>query len=830
MVSRQTLLRATSMVGLLFSTNALAVEPQDNKPGEISELSEGGNEGEIIVTARKRQERAQDIPVAVTVQNSELLQQRSVTQFTELSRATPSLIINNSLYSPATTNIAMRGQALVDIRLYIDPAVGIYQDGVYLPRAQGSTASNLFDVDRVEVLAGPQGTLYGKNTTGGLLSIISKEPKNVVEAEFRARYGSFNEVALDGMINVPLQPNLALRVVGSYKYRDGIGKNLTTGNDLGWIDSVGVRGALKWTPTDRLTVLLRGDYSDNKAGGMAFHGFQTLRTPTTPVTCAIPAACGSPAAVYEAALELNGLNTTSFSAQSQAVRQAQLDAARLALLGTLADGNDAALNLDPFDNIKVWGYSATIDWEVADDISLRSISAMRGFRRVGATDLDGTPFEIFAFLEHSARDKQFSQELQLSGKAFEGRMDWIVGGYYSDEDGYETGHQRAVPLIVNSGPSNPLADLIQTAPVENKSKGAFAQVTYKLIDNLSVTGGIRYSWDKRFVSPSISNTNAAGLGTCASLALPIVASVTPGGLGLTSVDQCVRPMHASFHKASYTLSVDYKVTPDIMLYAKTSRGYRSGGLQMNAGVNPAADCNTPTGASPGSACLANITLVNTSFKPFRPETVTDYEFGIKSQFFDRRLTVNLTYFRSKLDDAIRSVAITVVGSAAIATRAQNAASVKIDGIEWQVSAYPSPWLELYSSGAYLDGRYGSYVTPTGENRTSLPVLFTPKFQYNLGGAVTLPVGFGKWRSSVDWQHTSRMLAAEVLAYTEPHGELNARTSLSVDSAGLDVALFVKNLTKKRYFNYRSDVSSLGGNLNHAISLPRRFGIEISKRF
>lgn len=233
---------------------------------------EGGvSESDIVVTARKREERVQDVPVQIAVATAAQLQERSITSFAELGRTTPSLIIVPSTNSHMSMTLFMRGQSMVDIRLNQDLAIAIYQDGVYLPRAQGANATDLFDLDRVEVLAGPQGTLYGKNSTGGVLHIFTHLPTDRLEGTVQMRAAQYGELAANGMINIPLGEGLAFRGVAGIASRDGYGRNLLNGRRLGKLDAHSLRGTLAWEG-EGVKATLRGNYTHSNSTGLATKG------------------------------------------------------------------------------------------------------------------------------------------------------------------------------------------------------------------------------------------------------------------------------------------------------------------------------------------------------------------------------------------------------------------------------------------------------------------------------------------------------------------------------------------------------------------------------
>jgi len=730
-----------------------------------------GTVEEVLVTARKKTESAQDIPISLTVVGSESLENKSVVNFSELASQSPALRITGAALSPSSTVLSMRGQVLVDTRLTVDPAIGIYQDGVYFPRAAGTEVSELFDIDRVEVLSGPQGTLYGKNTTGGAINIYTKAPVQKNEGALKVRYGNFNDTGVAAMYNAAVNDQLAIRFVGSVTEREGYGDNRFNGSKLGSASARSLRLAVAWTPTDDVSLTFRGDYAHSDATGPAWKGFYTLLS-TSPLITAACVERGNPVA-------------NCVSGATRADTEALLRSYRN------SDFNNGSSNVQPDENFDVWGASVTLDWDLTQDISLKSITAVRGFERTSAVDLDGTPFQLLEYPRVTAKDEAFSEELQLLGTSFDKRLDWIVGAYYSHESGDEDITQRSIFAI------NPAGLTHQVAPdVTNKSAAAFVQGTYKITDPFSVTAGVRYTKDDRSLTASNYNNT-----TCQSLG---VALSTLPNLGACRVSRSV-----DFDQVSYTFGLNYQIAEDVLLYAKTNKGYRAGGLQQTAG---------------GTTPIAAATLS----RPFQPETLQDYEAGIKAVWWDRHVVTNISVFHAELDDAIRTVSQQIPGTNTAGTLNQNAAKAKIDGVEAELRFIPNDVIELALTGSYLDASFDKYVTPLGEDRSNLPLLFTPKYQY--GASVTLrPVS--QWTNQIDWAWRDKQLTAEVNAYAPANGILNARSTYHFEDSDLDLAVYGKNLTEERYYSYPVDVvAGLGLTYSSFANPPRTYGVELLKRF
>jgi iron complex outermembrane receptor protein len=776
---------AISLPALSVSQAAAQTSPPEQASRDDGAL------GDIVVTARKRAENAQDIPISLTVASGGDLAAKSVTQFIQLQQITPSLHIVPASFGNTSVILASRGVAYVDIRLNNDPAVGIYVDGVYLPRAVGVNASELLDIARVEILSGPQGTLFGKNTSGGAINFFTETPTSRLEGNVKARIGNYGDRALSAVLNIPVSDTISTRSVAAFFGRDGYGRNVLDGSPTDKVDGKLFRTTLSWVPAPAFRATLRADYSRTQSTQGAYKGLAVLVPPT-----AAGSGAGGPFATVEAALERNNIpDLASWLALPSAARDALLLDADSALRsfsgGNVRDGNfDQAARED----MKAWGFSATLDYDLNDGISAKSITALRRFDRSGASDLDGTPYAILQYPYLAAHDRQFSQELQVSGNFLDGRLKSIIGLYYSKETGTETSWQLSLQRI---GGNN--ATTFQNASVENRSKGIFTQHTFKLFQGLSVTGGVRLSRDDRSLdSSNYNNANCLSLGRSLS---------SIGGIG-----NCVRPMDVSFTRWSYTGSIEYKPANDILFYITTRRSYRSGGLQETAGAT-------------------TVAAADVAFIPFRPEVVTDYEAGLKSEWFDHRLRINISAYHSIIDDSIRNQARPVVGSTSTPISTQNAAGVKVNGVEFEATVLPIRGLEISTNGAYTDAKFTRYITPTGVDFTSLPVWFTPKWRVGVSGAYKRQLAIGEWSTNIDYSWEGRQLVSEPGGYAPAHEQLNARTAIGLQTAGITLAIFAKNITKEKYAPGPIDISgSLGFVAAGQYNPPRIYGFEIAKQF
>jgi iron complex outermembrane receptor protein len=381
----------------------------------------------------------------------------------------------------------------------------------------------------------------------------------------------------------------------------------------------------------------------------------------------------------------------------------------------------------------------------------------------------------------------FSEEVQLVGKV--GNVDLQLGGFYSHETGSET--SKSISIGAQTGNRVGVTD----AGVTSKSLAFFGQASWKLTDRLSLTGGARWTRDIKAVQNRNGVQSSAGVFTCG---IPLELRNDPA--------VCAANLSDAFAKPSWLSSLDYRFSPQFLVYAKVARGFRAGGQNQRA-VN-----SVPT------------------FVPFRPETVTEYEAGIKADLFDRRLRINLAAFHDDYSDVQRTIVVLVGASTASVT--SNAAKAKLNGFEAEVTAKPTTRLTLSGTLGLLDPKYGQFIDFTGDrSNEEWPA---PKINYSLGARYVLPASFGDVSANVDWRWTGRqnLVPSGVLRsqLTQPaFGLLNARLSATIKSADTDIVLFGTNLLDQNYYTAGIAFEALGFNQLYTGD-PRVIGVQVTKRF
>lgn len=517
------ILACVPLLGLLAITQAYAqVETiSDEKDHRIME--------EIVVTARKRAERLQEVPISASAFTKFDIQELGVRDLSDIQYQTPNLIIAPFPAVSADASISMRGQSQFEPVITLDPAVGIYMDGVYLGRATAALL-NLVDLERVEVLMGPQGTLYGRNTTGGVINLISARSKtDTIEGFLEFIGGSFDRHNFSGAYNFPMiYDKLSARVSFRSANHDGYDRNKLLGEDLGDEEANSWRVNVNWQATQDIRVLFSYDATRQREHSQLFHVQK------------IDPAVLDPACLTDPT-PLLGCFVNFVVAGGR--------------WGEALDGDvrDVRSDVNSRHDVDVDGVSLTVDAEVGE-ITIRTISAYRELSRRNINDIDGSEFTIL-HADAYASQEQFSQELQILGDT--GNLKWIGGIFYFNEEGDDDTSIISIPALNPGSPSRILPH------GENTSSAIFGHATYQATDRIDLTAGLRYTHEERELSES---------------------QFTALGCSLIYVNRppCQTVVSETFDGWSYTVGIDYQWTDDWMFYASINRGFKSGGFNARA--------------------------------------------------------------------------------------------------------------------------------------------------------------------------------------------------------------------------------------------------------
>lgn len=696
---------------------------------------------EVVVTARKREESLQDTPISISAFSGEGLQARGITKLNDIQTLTPNLTFYNYTTQGASTNNAsvyIRGVGQADFAPTAESGVGLYVDGVYYGRSVGSTL-DLIDLEQIEVLRGPQGTLFGRNTIGGALNITTRKPHEEFDGRVEASVGTDDKAELALFMNVPLADELYMNFSLMNKRQDGYVIKTTTGADLGDTDTTGARAGLLWEPNDNLEVRLAVDYSSSEQNGLPIV-FDGVVFDDGSATGTINSAYAYNVLDGSSGTGLNGCDATPANPAGS------LD--NPACLNDQFRGSNSGNGAD-FSNTDIWGVALTVEQLLGESLTFKSITAYRDLDAHFTYDSDATPLPINDFIEDILQQEQISQELQLLGSY--DRVDWIVGLYYFQEDG-----ENINPVSLSFGPGGP-TNILSGGAFDNDSKAVFAQATTHITDKLDLTVGVRWTEDTKRFTPDQYVTSFA-----APALWPVFFRLVP-----------LQEYEETFDAVTPMFNAAYDLTDGVLLYATYAEGFKSGGFtQRLAGPFPA-------------------------LPSFEPEEVESYELGMKYASNDGTLTVNMAAFYMDYSDIQINVFL------GIAPTLDNAGSATVQGGEFELKwMFADSWF-LEAAVGYTDAGYDEVdntTSLTGEEDFAFTPRWTGSA--GLSKEFDLAAN-GNLVSRLDWSYRSRTefgAENEPGEFQSSYSLLNASLAWSSRDTTYDVIAGVRNLADKD-FNY-----------------------------
>ncbi len=802
---------ATSGTVVIAAAEAVA----DSKKSGANRLLE-----EIVVTARKREENAQSVPIPITAVSAEQLEYRNATNITDIEKLAPNTDIQNAVTDGTVLQVFMRGIGQLNWASTQDPKIGIYIDGVYLSRPQGALV-DLIDVERVEVLRGPQGTLFGRNTTAGLVHIINNKPGLEKEFDIQVGAGSDGHQTFGFVVNYPLTDSLSSRFSLSSKETDGFIENSFNGDDYGDTDSLSYRGSLLWE---------QGQYSAQ----LSYDHFEADQK----------IALGS--------CRFNGPDDP-FAAQGLLFLAT--------IFGTYNDiksncentSQDVSLHANPDDrtdtetNTFTLTQSYDLDWaEITSITARREIDNYVGsWGWVLGNGVDSNLLEILGMTtEHEIS----SQELRLAGST--DKFDWVVGAYISKEEGKEStfvplfrGVQPPAPeewpfFYAPTGALNPdgsaqkLGDLavgtqafgsrIQSFDVTNKNKAIFFEGTYALTNELDLTVGVRYTKDEREFTRIQTLSDGVFDPGYVCPGMPTV-EVAPGVL-IAASDRCTQ--NVEYDATTPRIILSYQLNENVMFYGSFSEGYSSGGFNQD-----------------------------TRMKSFKPERSDNWEVGVKSTLFDSRLRINATAFSNNYEN--QQIVVTRIVDGQVAADLINAQEATIEGLELEVLAQLTDSVSLSMMAGYIQGDYDKFTVEdntfdplTGDESTEFRDLSDLEFGNNgdeISADISLlhfqPLSFGgELISSIGVSFKDDQyyrLDNTPASKEDSYWLMDARVTWQLANGKTSIALWGTNLTDKDYVANMVDQSGdleIGGTQPELgmssvyWGHPRRFGVELKHSF
>lgn len=720
---------------------------------------------EIVVTAQRRKTNLQQTPISITAVTGENLRARGAADLSGVAQATPNMQLTTSGNGSGGSSFAqvfIRGVGQADFIITKDPAVGIYVDGVYLARAPGALLE-LLDIERVEVLRGPQGTLFGKNTAGGAISVITKQPEGELGGTAELRVGNYGRRDVTGSFQVPLIENrLFLRASGLAARRDGYYERLLPGAIDGRTadgNSQNVQSgrlSLRWAPTDNFDVVLAADSTIQRETATDYQTVGTSDSPNIQLFNRL---------VLEPRGEMYGRRW-------------------------IAPRPWTTYSTSPsYSNVDVWGGSGTFSWDLGT-AQLKLISAYRSLRVATKADADGTPFDIVASDGIRVDQNQMSHELQFSGSTWESRIHWLLGLWYFQEHAKDVQSSRQLvglfeqleaaepgsidpPGRAGMCPDGAMmsaclggAGNMRNLPfdqtrlgrrdLKGRSYAAFGQGSVQITDALSFTAGARISREEKdfvyFETRPLQNNRV-------------------------SFDN-VRA-NPSWNVFTPKLSIEYQFAPNLMAYGSYALGFKAGGVNGR----PVRD---------------------DLFTAFGPEWLTTFELGAKSEFFDKRLRMNVALFFSRYTD-IQISRNTVDMNNAFIRLEQNAGTARIFGFEVEITAAPVRGLTINATAGYNNFAFTSLLPQMAAPGTPLLTLdnklpFNPSLVGTLSGAYRVLMGVaGSITPRFDLSYSSSYfidIDNTEAVKQKPFVVLNARLTYAPERADWELFVAATNLTQQ----------------------------------
>lgn len=776
------LLGAGSLTALCLGMAMPAIAQQAPQAQTQADETTPESAREIVVTAQFREQRLQDTPLSITAVDAQLLASRNQTDLSQIAQQAPNVQLNamGGAYG-SSLGAAIRGVGQFDFNPAYEPGVGIYVDDVYYATLTGSIF-DLLDLERVEVLRGPQGTLTGRNAIGGAIKLFSKKPSDENSGMVEAVYGSRNRVDIRGSANFILAQDLYARVSGVYKRQNGyvnqvdygcakpgnpqgIAARPGSGSDcvidkLGEKGYAGLRGSLRYNPGDNFDIVIIGDYTHEERTNAAEVITRADRV-------------GFPFGGF-AGRDMSSYNCGRFCTYTNFYAPPG---------GQVTQGYEMPNRLK-FDG---YGFSANMTIGLSDSLNVQSITAYRNYRQIWGTDDDFTPdLGVVGQGYNDLKFWFFSQELRLNGKIGD-KIDFTLGGFYSD--------QRSVYFTRQDIRYAGLIQFVGNDPVNADSKAVFGTVIARPIDGLTLTGGLRYTEEAKdytFVRKNYDGTRSTALG-----ALDGVTATFRGD------------------RVDWRVSADYRFSPEVLAYVTVGTGFKGGGVT----------------ARPFDAAQA----LNGSFDP---ETVTAYEAGLKTDLFDRRLRLNLAGFINDYNDIqLPLITCASLGSNAPCGARQNAGNGRIKGFELEMQASPLPGLDIDGSLSHLTGNYKNIDPRVGNAILLTDPIVTPKWKYSFGIQYRADLGSaGSLTPRFDFAHTGKTSAGRIAAgapieYFNAYDIGNARLTWRNEAEDLSISMEVQNVFNEYYTPFRfAAVYLFTGTAYSQVGRPREWAVTVQKRF
>lgn len=730
---------------------------------------------EVIVTAQRSAGNLYRVPISVAVLSDASVQAMGARDLSVLASTVPNVsfdsIVTQSGASTATS-IYIRGIGQSDFLQTTDPGVGLFVDGVYVARSVGSLL-DVADIERIEVLRGPQGTLFGRNTVGGAINVITRAPKDELALTARATGGSDARLDSFARLDVPLSTNLRSKLSFSTSDQDGYAFRPNAGDRPGDVHRRAAHGQLVWTPRESFSLDAGVDYTRVDESGVAVTLERVVQMCPAGVVSAIGGCDGNAAfgAPISQTYLFNNVSPINRSAGGAGVGTSIYD--------------ERFISGDPFINygtareaseLELGAARLTLDWK-GPVLQFRSISAWRAFDAFLSRDTDGSPFAIFV-PSTKVEQRQLSQELQLFRTA--GHLSWVTGVYYLDEEADDDSDVNAAAVDLQSGGRN----------IINRSAAVYGQATWRASERLALTAGARFTDERKSYIPTASVTRS-------------VTGIPPAGLVIVPPQK----NELDFSKPTYRAALEVTPTRDLLLYLSWSTGFKSGGF------------------------VQRVQVPRPLLPTFEPETVEVFEVGAKAVVLDGRCRFAAAAFTSEYED----LQIRVIEPSTLSPVTSNAGDAQIRGGEFEIEAAPHPRVRLAAGLGYLHSRYQRVAPNVRDISLHSRLTDTPERSENLSLTASLPWLSDSLSGRIDWSHRSAQFNdAENTPELKQKGFnlLNASATVrctKCQHGAWSATLGIRNLTDERYLISGYSLA-VQGPVGLSYARPREWFVTLATEF
>jgi iron complex outermembrane receptor protein len=728
---------------------------------------------EIVVTAQKREENLQTVPLAVSAVTADTFDRYASSNISDLSGSIPNVFVGEP--TPGGSSIisfAIRGIQYAENEKTIEPPVGVVIDGIFSGTAQGGLLQT-FDLERVEVLRGPQGTLFGKNTTGGAINAIRTRPTGRLGARIAGTLGTFDRRELRAVINFPIVDDvLAGKAAFFYEHLDGFRNVVFPGRRDGDRRYWSASGTLLFTPNASFEALLTYDHVKDRSESTPVLAIYQAGPTTLPTDPPIVVQGETPCRVFNFCPPLD-------------------------TKGSRINGSGIAYN-----DLDAITLNASLD--LSDDIKLVSVTGWRKSQENIVTDFDATELLIFQTQRPEDNFQQFSQELRIEGN-IGNRVNFVAGGFFY-RGHYDSllsriqdiGYIRGVPALIGVHsqffPDAPITGMTNIDHVA-KSYAAFAQFDIEFVDDLTLTLGGRYTHDRKSILYELFNPDGTVVG-------PEQGALIP---------QSIRTS-ANWSKFTPRIALKYQFTPDTLGYISFTRGYNAGGY---------------SGRAPDISTVG----------PYDPETVDSYEIGLKTELLDRSLRLNIAAFRNDYNDKQEEVSRATTVPPYFGTTITNASSARIQGFEIEATAVPTAGFTATASFGYLDAKYRNFIgniSGLGEtDNSALKLRRAPQFTVTTSADYRFAAAGGEMSVGARYRlidETELLVTNDPAGHVEAGGFLDASLGFEREMSAVtwSLKLYGRNLTNTIR---KSIATRIGGFINFiSVNRGREGGVELSLKF